>query len=82
MTNEITLPIVYGLAIDVRSKDARKLYNRVKALTSTIDIEEPAPYHADTSYSQVVFTTTKTESEIDAWLYKSVNLEWIGVVKS
>ena len=67
--------------VDVRTKDANALVRRFKRLKSTISVERGGAYREDLSYTQVLLTSTKTEAEIDHWLWKySGPIEYVGVI--
>lgn len=67
--------------IDVLTKDKRKLMTRLRGLVSTVSVADGGEYREDSSYSQVWLTTNKTETQIDAWLYKTKGIEYVGVFK-
>lgn len=71
---------VYNLAIDVVTKDAKRLINRLKRLKSTNHIENGGMYSMDLSYSQIWIQTTMSENDLDDWLY-NVNhgCEYVGI---
>lgn len=71
---------VYNLAIDVVTKDAKRLINRLKRLESTKHIENGGMYGMDLSYSQIWIQTTMSENDLDDWLY-NVNhgCEYVGI---
>lgn len=69
--------------IDVYTKDKAKLMTRLKGLVSTVTVTvaDGGEYRADRSYSQVWLTTNKTEAQLDAWLYKTKGIEYVGIFK-
>lgn len=67
--------------IDVLTKDKRKLMTRLRGLVSTVSVADGGEYREDSIYSQVWLTTNKTETQIDAWLYKTKGIEYVGVFK-
>lgn len=71
---------VYNLAIDVVTKDAKRLINMLKRLKSTKHIENGGMYGMDLSYSQIWIQTTMSENDLDDWLY-NVNhgCEYVGI---
>ena len=70
----------YNLGIDVRTKDGNKLIKRLAKLKATVSVTGPFPYHEDQTYAQILLTTTKTENEVDDWLYKVKHgCEYVGV---
>ena len=79
--SDTAIVIINHLIIDVLTKDAKKLANRLKRLRSTIEIESIAPYRECMEYSQLILYTTKTEDQMDEWLYKTKhNCDYVGVV--
>lgn len=67
--------------IDVLTKDKRKLMTRLRGLVSTVSVADGGEYREDSIYSQVWLTTNKTETQLDAWLYKTKGIEYVGVFK-
>ncbi len=67
------------LIIDIESHDAKKLKRRLVGLKSTNEILSMAPYHYDTDFTMIVIDTNKTEDEMDEWLYKYSNVDYVGV---
>jgi len=65
--------------IDICTYDARKMFHRLKKLVSTVNIQEPAMYINANECCQVIVDTTKSEDELDGWLYTN-NFDYIGVV--
>jgi len=70
--------VIYHLGIDVLTKDKRVLIARLRGLVSTIEVRDGGEYREDAHYSQVWLTTHKTEAELDAWLYKTKGIEYVG----
>ena len=68
------------LLIDVETHDVKQLSRRLKRLKSTKEIISTAPYHEDTSYSQLILDSDKTEDAMDDWLYKYSNADYVGVM--
>jgi hypothetical protein len=66
------------IGIDVFTKDKAKLIARLKALVSTEDARDGGMYREDKNYSQVHLDTTKTEMEVDAWLYTLKGIDYVG----
>ena len=70
----------YILGVDVETRTAKKLARRLDALKSTALLNGPHPYHADPSYSAIRLVTTKTERELEDWLYSTNHgAEYVGV---
>lgn len=68
------------LGIDVRTKDAKKLATRLRRLISTADVQGPFLYHQDESYAQLRVSTSKTEKELDHWLWATNHgCDYVGV---
>ena len=65
--------------IDVYTKDKAKLIARLKRLVSTITATDGGEYREDKNLSQVHLTTNKTEAQLDAWLYKTKGIEYVGI---
>lgn len=66
-----------NLLIDVATKDAGKLISRLKRLKSTAHVWSAGQYRMDSSYTLIHIDTTKTEDQLDDWLYKS-GLDYVG----
>ena len=69
------------IGIDVRTKCKDRLITRLRGLVSTACVTDGGVYHEDASYSQVWLDTSKTEAEVDDWLYKlrpSSGIEYVG----
>lgn len=66
--------------IDVESQDVKRLVRRLKRLTSTIEVYSNGEYRHCPGYSQVFIDSTKTEQEIDDWLYQYSNCDYVGVL--
>lgn len=67
-----------NIIIDIKTRDKRKALTRLNALKSTVLASDGGEYHQDRSYSQILIETSKTEEELENWLYKS-NLDYVGV---
>ena len=65
--------------IDVYTKDKAKLITRLKGLVTTITATDGGAYREDKNLSQVHLTTNKTEAQLDAWLYKTKGIEYVGI---
>ena len=65
--------------IDIESHDAKKLKRKLERLKSTNEMLCISPYHYDTSYTQIVIDTNKTEEDMDEWLYKYSNVDYVGI---
>lgn len=60
----------HRIGIDVTTRTKKRLIRRLAALKTTIDVQDGGVYREDYAYSQVHLTTTKTEAEVDDWLYR------------
>lgn len=58
------------LGIDCKTKHAKKLLKRLSSLKSTQYVENMGAYREDNTYTMLHIETTKTEEELDNWLYK------------
>lgn len=67
--------------IDILTYEKCQVLSRLKRLVSTVDVQDGGVYHQDHSYSQILITTTKTEEELDNWLYEN-HFDYVGVVKN
>lgn len=68
--------------IDVETHDINKLIGKLKRLKSTVNIENNGVYCMDNSYAQILIDTTKTEKELDHWLWKYSNCDYIGIFEN
>ena len=66
--------------IDVETHDVKRLVRRLKRLNSTIEVYDNGEYTDCTEYSQVFINSTKTEAEIENWLWQYSNCDYVGVV--
>lgn len=70
---------IHRIGIDVTTRTQKRLIRRLAALKTTIDVQDGGVYREDTSYSQVHLITTKTEAEVDDWLYKTKDdIDFVG----
>lgn len=70
----------YILGVDVETRTAKKLARRLDALKSTVLLNGPHLYHADPGYSAIRIVTTKTERELEDWLYTTNHgADYVGV---
>jgi hypothetical protein len=67
------------LGIDIKTQDIKKLINKLKRLKTTINIENGGMYYQDKDYSIVWIDTTLNENQLDEWLYKYSNCNYIGI---
>lgn len=65
--------------IDVYTKDKALLMRRLAALKTTQSVRDGGEYREDRTYSQVYVDTTKTEAELETWLYDCKGFEVVGV---
>lgn len=71
---------VNDLGIDVETRTKRRLIARLAKLKTTTSVEDGGEYRQDRSYSIVYVSTTKTEEELDDWLYNTKDdIEYVGV---
>jgi len=70
----------FSLGIDVRTKDAGRLRGRLARLKSTLEVSDGGAYREDPTYSQIHLVTTKTEDELDHWLWATKHgCDYVGV---
>lgn len=67
------------LIIDTHTKTKGNLIARLKRLNSTLKVQDGGAYREDASYSQVRLSTTKTEVEVDNWLWRTKGIDYVGV---
>jgi hypothetical protein len=65
--------------IDVETVNKATVLRRLRALKTTVEARDGGMYHADRTYSQVHVDTTKTEAELESWLYNTKGVEAVGV---
>jgi hypothetical protein len=70
---------VNKFGIDVETASQSTLMRRLKALRSSVTVTDGGHYMMCPGYSQVIVETTKTETELDDWLYKTKGIEYIGI---
>lgn len=66
------------IGIDTETSSKLTLMRRLKRLKTTVRVGDGGEYAQDRSYSQVVVQTTWTEEELDAWLYKTKGIDYVG----
>jgi hypothetical protein len=69
------------LFIDVPTKAAGNIiYAKLKRLKTTVSITRPANYVYGTIQPEckMILETSWTEEELDAWLYKTKGIDYIG----
>ena len=70
-----------SLFIDVPDKkEGNKIYHKLKRLKSTLSIEKPVNYYFGGIQNECIIRleTTKTETELDNWLYNTKGVDYIG----
>lgn len=69
--------------IDVETRSLKNILRRVKQLKSTVSAEDGGVYWEDPSYAKIRLESTKTEREIDEWLYSLTgkNTNYVGVTE-
>lgn len=67
--------------IDCTTADKAKLVRRLAALKSTVEARDGGEYREDRTLSQVHVTSSKTEEELDDWLYSTKGIDYLGVVE-
>ena len=75
-------PEPHTLGIDVRTKDAKTLVKRLQDLPSVVSARVGGQYREDPSYCQVLVSSTLTEKQLDAWLYSTNGIDYVGVFAS
>lgn len=71
--------MVNSLGIDVYTMDAKKIIRRLKRLKSTVSVTNGGQYREDAAYTQIHIETTKSEVELDNWLYTANAGDYVGV---
>ena len=69
---------VNSLGIYVPTKGKGATISKLSKLKTTISCEDGGMYHQDLNCSQIWIETTWTEDELEAWLYKSKGVDYIG----
>ena len=67
------MPATNRILIDIRNKSAKTMIsNRLKKLKTTEEIEDCGEYWFGgcTDWHKIILVTTRTEEDIDNWLYK------------
>lgn len=70
-----------NLFIDVgNKKEGMIIYHKLKRLKSTLSLEKPVNYYFGGVQNECIIRleTTKTETELDDWLYKTKGINYIG----
>jgi hypothetical protein len=68
--------------IDCYTKNKAEGIRRLKALKTTVEVEDGGEYTNARECSQILLETSLTEQELDSWLYntKFRDFEYIGMV--
>lgn len=69
---------IHSLGIDVPTKAKCNLIHRLKALNSTLKVQDGGVYHQDDQYSQIHIETAKSEAELDHWLCQTKGIDYVG----
>lgn len=64
--------------IDVETHDYKKLMLRLKRLKTTKVVQYNGTYNQDQGYAQVLLLTSWNEIQLDEWLYKYSNCDYLG----
>jgi hypothetical protein len=64
--------------IDVETKHKATVIRRLRALKSTIQVEDGGVYHEDKNYSQIHLKTTFDLDVLENWLWATKGIETIG----
>jgi hypothetical protein len=67
--------------IDTYTKGKGALISKLKKLKTTVSCEDGGEYYQDRSLSQIHIETSWKEDELNEWLWKSKNINYIGVVE-
>jgi hypothetical protein len=68
------------LIIDIATRDKAKIIARLAKLKTTGDVADGGEYHMDRYYSVIRLTTTRTETEVEDWLYNmKAPVDYVGV---
>ena len=70
------------IGIDCEVKDSKHLTKRLLALKSTERVVFGGVYREDPALCQLHVVTTKTESEVDHWLWSTQGIGYIGTFTS
>jgi hypothetical protein len=66
--------------IDTHTNDGHKnLFRRLKALKTTIRIDDDGHYLNCSGCSRIYIETIWNESQLDNWLYKTKGINYIGM---
>ena len=71
-----------NLLIDCYTRSARTLVGKLRALKTTKACNFGGVYHEDKSLCQVLVNTSKTEAELDAWLYTLKGIDYVGACET
>jgi hypothetical protein len=68
------------LIIDIATKDKAKIIARLEKLRTTDTVSDGGEYHQDRTYSIIRLTTSRTETEVEDWLYNmKAPVDYVGV---
>lgn len=71
-------PTVQHLGMDVKTTSAKKIIKLLEAQKNTVLIESMGQYREDPSCTMVFIDTYWSEEQLDAWLYKTKGIDYIG----
>lgn len=77
----MTTATTCSLIIDIATSDVSKMIKRLKGLVSTLAASNGGEYREDNGFSQIRLESTRTEKEVDDWLYSTKGMNYIGVVE-
>jgi hypothetical protein len=71
-----------NLLIDCYTRSARTIVGKLRRLKTTKACNFNGVYREDKSLCQVIVNTSKTESELEAWLHKLKGVDYVGVCET
>ena len=68
--------------IDVDTRDKKNLMRRLFHLKTTLEVRDGGIYRGDHQCSQVWLETSWSESRLDAWLYRTSGIDYLGYIEA
>jgi hypothetical protein len=66
------------LGIDAPTGATKNIIRILKKLRTTVAVENAGAYREDRNISQIWIDTTWTEQKLDAWLYNTKGIDYVG----
>ena len=72
----------HDLILDLPTGSVKHVRRTLLKLSTTLQVDEGAPYHQDPLISQLRIQTLWTKEKLEAWCYNTKGVDYIGVAES